>query len=588
MNVRNFCIIAHIDHGKSTLADRFLELTHTVEMREMKEQLLDSMDIERERGITIKLQPATMQYKNHTLNLIDTPGHVDFQYEVGRSLAAVEGALLLVDATQGIQAQTLSTLYAALEQDLTIIPVVNKVDLPAAQTELVTKELAKLLGIAEDRVLHISAKTGQGVTELLDRIIESVPEPKGDPAANLSLLVFDSLYDSYRGVIAFVRVVDGEIKSKDELVALASKCHTQASEIGILTPGRTPQDKLATGSIGYIVSTLKDITKIRVGETLAHTFDTKALPGYKVVQPRVYSSIFPIERSEINQLREALGELSLNDAALTYAPENNPMLGSGFRCGFLGALHLEIVRERLAREGEVEIITTTPTVAHQIKTTDGQERMIETAADFPDPTKIVETKEPITTVEVVCRSQDIGTVLDLIHKHRGHHKNTSYLDEERVVVTGVMPLSEIIVTFHDELKSATAGYGSFSYEPAGLQIEPVVKMDVLIAGEPIPALSQVVPKSKVDEKGRNLVAKLKTLVPKQNFATPIQATVNGKVIARETVAALRKDVTAKLYGGDITRKRKLLEKQKKGKKRMAQFGSVNLPPDIFIDILKQD
>lgn len=587
MNTRNLCIIAHVDHGKSTLADRFIELTHTVPTHQMRNQVLDQMDLERERGITIKLQPVRMEYNGTHVNLIDTPGHVDFQYEVGRSLAAVEGAVLLVDATQGIQAQTLSTLYGALEQDLVIIPAVNKIDHPAARVDETAQELGHLLGVDPDSVSRISGKTGEGVTALLERIITEVPAP-AESTDLTQLLVFDSIYDSYRGVVAYVRVVSGTVKSGDILHTLAGKEQTVAAEVGVFTPKRVATDRLETGDIGYVVSQFKTVRSIHVGETLSTDPSTPLLPGYKKVNPVVFASLFPIQRDQTRQLREALEKLSLNDAAISYTAENNAALGSGFRCGFLGALHLDIVRERLEREFDLELIATTPTVAYEVVLTNHTTTVITTPAEFPDPTTIAETREPIAAVEIVTPSKLIGTVMDIAHRHRGEHVNTEYLDAERAVLHFTIPLAEIIVTFHDELKSATAGYGSFSYTVTNYHSEPLVKVAVHVAGDEIPPLAQIVPTRLAETLGRKLIERLKELLPKQNFAVALQAVVNGSVIARETLAAVRKDVTAKLYGGDVTRKRKLLEKQKKGKKRMAQFGAVEIPSSVFFDVLKRD
>lgn len=587
MNTRNVCIIAHIDHGKSTLADRFIELTHTVPTHQMRDQVLDQMDLERERGITIKLQPVRMEFNGIHINLIDTPGHVDFQYEVGRSLAAVEGAILLVDATQGIQAQTLSTLYAALEQDLTIIPAVNKIDLPAAHVDETAHEIGTLLGIDPNSVARISGKTGEGVADLLQRVIDEVPPPTTS-TDHTQLLVFDSMYDPYRGVIAYVCVKSGSISTGELLHTLAGKEQTQATEVGIFTPKRIPQDRLNTGDIGYVVSQFKDVRSIHVGETLAADPTTPALSGYKQVNPVVYASLFPIQREQTRLLRESLEKLSLNDAAISFTPENNAALGSGFRCGFLGALHLDIVRERLDREFNLDLIASTPTVAYEVVLTNHTKVTITAPAEFPDATVIAETKEPIAAVEVVTPSNLIGTVMDIAHRHRGEHTNTEYLDASRAVLHFTIPLAEIIVTFHDELKSATAGYGSFSYTVTGYRSEPLVKVGVLVAGDEIPPLAQIIPSRLSTVIGRRLVERLKEILPKQNFAVALQAIVNGAVIARETLPALRKDVTAKLYGGDVSRKRKLLEKQKKGKKRMAQFGQVEIPSSVFFDVLKRD
>ena len=588
MSTKNFCIIAHIDHGKSTLADRLLEVTGTVAGRDMRAQLLDQMDIERERGITIKLQPVRMNWNDNVLNLIDTPGHVDFQYEVGRSLAAVEGAVLLVDATQGIQAQTLAVLYAALEQNLTIIPAVNKIDLPAADPEGVSAEIAHLLGVAPEEVLLVSGKTGVGVPELLDRIIRDVPDAPAMTEQPTRCLIFDSVYDSFRGAIAFVRVIEGRLRANDQVVALASRTETTALEVGYFKPSRQAQPELVAGDIGYIVTQFKDVRRVRVGDTLAASYEMPPLPGYRTVTPMVYASLFPLERGDINRLRESLEKLALNDAALAYLPENNPALGSGFRCGFLGVLHLEIVRERLEREYNLELFVTTPTVSYQAKLTSGEEIDITTAADWPDPTLIAEAREPMANVEVVVPASFIGAVMELGRRHRGDYQNTQYLDQDRAVLTFKMPLAELIVTFHDELKSATAGFGSLNYELSGYRSQKLSRVDILVAGSEVPPLAQIVPTELSETHGRRLCERLKNLLPRQQFATPVQATISGKIIARETVPAFRKDVTAKLYGGDVTRKRKLLDKQKKGKKRMAEFGNVAIPPSVFLDVLKPE
>lgn len=588
MSTRNFCIIAHVDHGKSTLADRLLEVTGTVSARDMRAQLLDQMDIERERGITIKLQPVRMTWDDNVLNLIDTPGHVDFQYEVGRSLAAVEGAVLLVDATQGIQAQTLSVLYAALDQNLTIIPAVNKIDLPAADADGVAAEIAHLLGIPAETILRVSGKTGAGVPELLDRIVRDVPPAAAKPDSPARCLVFDSVYDPFRGAIAFVRVVEGRLLTNDQIFAMTAHTETAALELGYFKPGRVPTPELVAGDIGYVVTQFKDVRHVRVGDTLGVSFEQSPLPGYRTVTPMVYASLFPLERSEINRLRESLEKLALNDASLTYVPENNPALGSGFRAGFLGVLHLEIIRERLEREYNLELFVTTPTVSYQARLTAGDELLVTTSADWPDPSMIAEAREPMAAVEVVVPAAYIGAVMELGRRHRGEHKNTEYLDQDRAVLTFSMPLAELIVTFHDELKSATAGFGSLSYELAGYRPQKLSKVDILIAGSEVPPLSQIVPTEIAESHGRRLCERLKNLLPRQQFATPVQATISGKIIARETVPAFRKDVTAKLYGGDVTRKRKLLEKQKKGKKRMAEFGNVAIPPSVFLDVLKPE
>lgn len=587
MQTRNFCIIAHIDHGKSTLADRLIDHAGNIAIRNRQAQMLDSMDLERERGITIKLAPIHLEYKSYSLNLIDTPGHVDFQYEVGRSLAACEGAVLLVDATAGVQAQTLSVLEAAKEQGLTIIGAVNKIDAPGAEVDNTVTEITKLLNCEPGSVLKISAKTGEGVEDLLERIIADIPPAQQKFDLPARLLVFDSVYDSYRGVIAYVRVVEGSVQAGQNLIGLAGKNTTEVSEVGIFLPQRNKVTRLEAGDIGYLVTQFKDVRSLRVGETLATNEQQSPLPGYKEVTPMVYASFFPLDRSETTHLREAIEKYALNDAAFSYTPSNHAALGSGFRCGFLGVLHLDIVRERLAREFELQLIVTPPTVEYRALLTSGELIHIATASEFPDVTRIAETEEPIAQVEVISPSRYLGSIFDLAQRHRGLHTDTQYLDNDRTISSFTVPLAEIILTFNDELKSITSGFGSLNYKLSGWRSEKLVKLDILLSGEEIAPLTQIVPASKAERVGRDLCEKLKDLLPQQNFAVPVQAAVNSKVIARETVPALRKDVTAKLYGGDVTRKRKLLEKQKKGKKRLAQFGKVSIPPEIFIDVLKK-
>lgn len=587
MQTRNFAVIAHIDHGKSTLADRLIERAGKVTSRNMHAQLLDSMDLERERGITIKLAPMHLEYEGYSLNLIDTPGHVDFQYEVSRSLAACEGAVLLVDATSGVQAQTLSVLEAAKALGLTIIGAVNKIDAPGAEIEATITEIANLLDCDPQAVLKLSARTGEGVDELLHEIIKQIPPATDRSDLPSKLLVFDSIYDSFRGVVAYVRVVEGKVKTGDTLLGLAGHNTTDIAEVGIFLPGRAKIDELTAGDIGYLVTQFKDVRSLRVGETLATDSTASALPGYKEVTPMVYASFFPLDRTDTSHLREAIEKYALNDAAFSYTASNHAALGSGFRCGFLGVLHLDIVRERLTREYELELIVTPPTVEYRALLTNGELIQIATAGEFPDPSKIAETEEPIAQVEVISPSRYLGSIYELAQRHRGSHTNTEYLDHDRTISTFTMPLAEIILTFNDELKSVTSGFGSLNYKVTGWHHEQLVKLDILLSGEEIAPLTQIVPASKAEKVGRDLCSKLKDLLPQQNFAVAVQASISGKVIARETVPALRKDVTAKLYGGDVTRKRKLLEKQKKGKKRLAQFGKVSIPPEIFIDVLKK-
>ncbi len=593
--IRNFCIIAHIDHGKSTLADRFLEHTHTVENRKMKEQLLDQMDLERERGITIKLQPVKMHYEMdgevYVLNLIDTPGHVDFQYEVSRSLSAVEGAVLLVDATKGVQAQTLSNLYFALEQNLEIIPVVNKIDLPNAQVEKTKREIIHLLGCKEEDILCASGKTGEGIERVLQEIIRKVPHPKGNVDGMFRAMIFDSQYDDYKGVIAYVRVVDGTIHSGEKIIMMATKNETEAGEVGVLTPTPLNQGALETGSIGYIATGLKSIDQCRVGDTitLVSVFEkVKMLEGYREVQPMVFASFYPSDGEDYNAMRESLGKLKLNDAAFSFEPESNLALGRGFRCGFLGMLHLEIIRERLFREYNFDPTVTTPSVVYRIMKK-GANTFISlySPLDYPDPSEIEITQEPYVKLEIVTPQEYVGSVMDIATKARGSYINTEYLDETRVVLQFESPLSEIIVNFHDDLKSISSGFASMYYETIGYRQSELVKLDILVAGDLINALSRIVPKERAHSEGKRLVEKLKEALPKQSFAVPIQAAVGGKILARETISPFRKDVIAKLYGGDVTRKRKLLEKQKRGKKKMASMGRVIIPSETFLSILKK-
>jgi GTP-binding protein LepA len=613
-NIRNFCIIAHIDHGKSTLSDRLLEITGTIEKREMKEQLLDTMDLERERGITIKLQPVQMKYKqdatDYILNLIDTPGHVDFAYEVSRSLAAVEGAVLLVDATQGVQAQTLTNLYFALEQDLEIIPVLNKIDLPNADVEKVKKEIVHILGCREDEILAVSGKTGEGVEKLLEEIIKRVPAPKGKlqdyesgQTESLRALIFDSVYDSYKGVLAYVRIVDGEINKTDKLHMLMTGGESGVVELGHFAPKYIPCEKLVAGDIGYIATGFKSVKECKVGDTitLIQNFkDSKnkandisnstiePLPGYAEVQPMVYASFYPLDGSDYNMMRDALDKLTLNDGAFTFEPESNQALGRGFRCGFLGLLHLEIIQARLEREFKMQPTITTPSVVYRIHKSGTDEIFdIYSPTELPDASQISLIEEPYVRLELITPAEYLGNVMELMGNTRAEYKSTDYIDSERVQLVFEAPLMDVIVDFHDQLKSVSSGYASMSYEPIDYRASDLVRIDILVAGDQVEAFSRIVPKERALNEGKTVVNKLKEILPRQNFAVAIQAAIGAKIIARATISAFRKDVTAGLYGGDITRKRKLLEKQKKGKKRMAQGGKIEIPPEAFLQVLKR-
>lgn len=599
--IRNFCIIAHIDHGKSTLADRMLEMTGTVEKRKMKDQLLDAMDIERERGITIKLQPVTMNYQGHLLNLIDTPGHVDFSYEVSRSLAAVETAVLLVDCTQGIQAQTLANLYLALEQNLTIIPVVNKIDLPAADVEKTKKEIIDLLGCREDEIIAASGKTGAGVIEILDRVIaagQAPSEPRMENSA-LRALIFDSKYDIYRGVVAYIRIFNGSLKKGDKVRLIMTGAESEVLDCGIFKPDYLSTGHLQAGEIGYVVTGFKQVADCRVGDTMTIAKSSEALalieplPGYKEVKPMVFASIFPREGNDFKELREAMEKLKLNDAALSYEPERSDALGFGFRCGFLGLLHLEVFQERLRREYNLDLIVTMPSVAYKVFKSNGEEMIIRSPQRLPDPTQIEHIEEPWVKLDIITPKTYLGNVIKLAQDKKGIYKNTEYIsaegDDSRVLLHYDIPLAAILTDFYDKIKSVSAGYASINYEFLDYRSADVVKMDILVAEEPIEALSTIVYRDDANRQGREIVDILKDSLSKQMFAIKIQAAIHGKVIAAEKLSAMRKDVTAKLYGGDVTRKRKLLEKQKKGKKKMmaAGKGSVDIPPDTFVKILKR-
>jgi len=588
-NIRNFCIIAHIDHGKSTLADRMMELTHTVEKRDMKSQLLDSMELEREKGITIKLAPVSMKYKDYDLNLIDTPGHVDFSYEVSRSLEACEGAVLVVDASQGIQAQTLANVYLALAADLTIIPVLNKIDLPAADVPRVSAEVINLLGCKREDIIMISAKTGAGVTDVLDAVVERITPPAGSGEAPTRALIFDSYYDDYRGVILYTRTVDGSIKKGDTIEMLATGAKGLALDVGHLRPGMSPDPELATGEIGYIVTNLKTTRDAKVGDTItvprAHT--DEALPGYQHVQPFVYAGFFPVSNEDYNDLREAVEKLSLSDSALQFDPENSPVLGYGIRIGFLGLLHMDIVRERLEREYDLDLVVTNPSTNYEVKLTDGTEIDIKSASELPDVAKVSEIREPWIDGEIVVPQDYIGAVIQLIVTKRGRQKNLSYIDE-RALISFEAPLANLLTDFYDQLKSVTSGYGSFNYELSEYRAEDLVRVDFYISGELVDALSIMCHRSEAQAIGREVVAKLKDVVPRQAFEVSLQAAIGGRFIARENIGAYRKDVTGYLYGGDVSRKKKLLAKQARGKKRMKRFGKVDIPSEAFTVMLKRD
>jgi GTP-binding protein LepA len=586
--IRNFSIIAHIDHGKSTLADRILELTDTVSGREMREQVLDTMELERERGITIKAQAVRVAWKSHQLNLIDTPGHVDFTYEVSRSLQACEGAMLVVDAAQGVEAQTVANAYLAIENDLELLPVANKIDLPQADPDRAARELADLIGGDSDDVLRISAKTGQGVEAVLDAVIERVPPPSGDREAPPRALIFDSSYDQYRGVVAFVRVVDGVFRRRERLLAMAEGTRFEAEELGFFSPTMRANDTLEAGEVGYVITGLKDVSRLRVGDTLTALERPAAepLPGYKDVKPMVFAGLFPTDSDEYPALRDALERLKLNDAALLYEPETSQALGFGFRCGFLGLLHMEIVRERLEREFDLDLLVTAPNVAYRVLTKDGRELEVHNPAEMPAEVERVE--EPYIRASIIVPKEYVGPVMELATERRGRFDHMEYLSEERAVLTYELPLAEVVIDFYDQLKSRTRGYASFDYDIVGFRDGDLVKLDVLIAGEPVDALSLILHRGAAYGRGRALVDKLREEIPRQLFDVPVQAAIGSRVIARETIKAKRKDVLAKCYGGDITRKRKLLERQKSGKRRMKQVGAVEVPQEAFLAVLNLD
>jgi GTP-binding protein LepA len=585
-NIRNFSIIAHIDHGKSTLADRILELTDALSAREMREQVLDSMDLERERGITIKAQAVRVTWKGHELNLIDTPGHVDFTYEVSRSLQACEGAVLVVDAAQGIEAQTLANAYLAIENGLEIVPVVNKIDLPQADPDGASVEIADLLGDDPSHVVRISAKTGLNVADVLDAVVERVPAPAGEPSAPPRALVFDSSYDQYRGVVAFVRVVDGSFSRREALRTMATDTRFEAEELGFFSPTMTPVETLSAGEVGYVITGLKDVSRLRVGDTITSVARSarEAVPGYKDVKPMVFAGLFPTDSDAYPELRDALERLKLNDAALFYEPETSQALGFGFRCGFLGLLHMEIVRERLEREFDLDLLVTAPNVAYRVEEKNSTEwREVHNPAEFPR--ELEEVEEPYVRASIIVPKEYVGTVMELNNDRRGTFDHMEYLSPERVHLTYELPLGEIVLDYYDQLKSRTRGYASFDYDLAGFKAGELVRVDVLVGGEPVDALSLIIHRDFAYDRGRLLVEKLREEIPRQMFDVAIQAAIGARVIARETVKARRKDVLAKCYGGDISRKRKLLEKQKAGKKRMKQVGAVEVPQEAFLAVL---
>ena len=595
-HIRNFCIIAHIDHGKSTLADRMMEITGTVEKRQMKSQLLDSMELEREKGITIKLTPVQMHYKGYELNLIDTPGHVDFSYEVSRSLQAVESAILVVDATQGIQAQTLANVYLALEQDLTIIPVINKIDLPAADVEKVSGEIINLLGCKKEDIIPVSAKTGLNVEAVLDAIIQKAPSPKTpiepkstNPTLETRALIFDSYFDDYRGVVLYVRVFNGQIKKNDNIFMMASKINGIALEVGVLTPGMQPKDNLSEGEVGYIVTNLKTTREAKVGDTV--TLQKKPastpLPGYKNVLPFVYAGFFPVSNDQYKDLKDAIEKLSLSDSALRFEPENSPVLGFGLRSGFLGLLHMDIIKERLEREFKLDLVVTNPSTNYQVRLNSGEELEIKSASNLPDTSYVSEIREPWVRGEIILPVSMIGNVLTLIVEKRGLQKNISYL-EDRALINFEAPMANLLTDFYDQLKSLTSGYASFNYEISDYRPEDLVRVDFLIGGERIDALALMCHRSEADSIGRTISKKLKEVIPRQNFEVALQAAIGARIIARETIGAFRKDVTVKIHTGDRDRKAKLLEKQKRGKARMKRFGKIDIPSEAFTVMLKRD
>ena len=593
-NIRNFCIIAHIDHGKSTLADRLLEFTGAVTEREAEDQLLDDMDLERERGITIKSHAIQMEYSynsvDYILNLIDTPGHVDFSYEVSRSIAACEGALLIVDAAQGIQAQTISNLYLALEHDLTIIPILNKIDLPSAEPEVVMDQIVNLILCNKEDIIPVSAKTGKGINDVLSAIVERIPNPNGDPNLPLQAMIFDSVYNTFRGVEAYFKVVNGEIKKGEKVKFMATDMHYHADEIGALRLKQFPKKSLKAGEVGYIISGIKTATEVKVGDTITSVENSAIEPikGFEEVKPMVFAGIYPVDTEDFEELRSSMEKLQLNDASLTFEPESSAALGFGFRCGFLGMLHMEIIQERLEREFEMTVITTVPNVSYYAYTKSGDKLEIHNPSDYPDPSILESVEEPYIRAQIITKSDFIGPVMNLCISKRGELKNQLYLTTDRVELSFEMPLGEIVFDFYDKLKSISKGYASFDYSAIGYRVSVLSKLDILLNGDPVDALSALVHKTNSYTLGKKLCEKLKELIPRQQFDIAIQSAIGSKIISRETVKALRKDVTAKCYGGDITRKRKLLEKQKKGKKRMRQVGNVEIPQEAFLSVLKLD
>ncbi|MEC1623464.1 translation elongation factor 4 [Bacillus mojavensis] len=593
--IRNFSIIAHIDHGKSTLADRILEKTSAITQREMKEQLLDSMDLERERGITIKLNSVQLKYKakdgeEYIFHLIDTPGHVDFTYEVSRSLAACEGAILVVDAAQGIEAQTLANVYLALDNDLEILPVINKIDLPSAEPERVRQEVEDVIGLDASEAVLASAKAGIGIEEILEQIVEKVPAPTGDPEAPLKALIFDSLYDAYRGVVAYIRVVEGTVKPGQKIKMMATGKEFEVTEVGVFTPKATPTDELTVGDVGFLTAAIKNVGDTRVGDTITSAANqaAEALPGYRKLNPMVYCGLYPIDTAKYNDLREALEKLELNDSSLQYEAETSQALGFGFRCGFLGMLHMEIIQERIEREFKIDLITTAPSVIYDVYMTDGEKVVVDNPSNMPDPQKIERIEEPYVKATMMVPNDYVGAVMELCQGKRGNFIDMQYLDANRVSIVYDMPLAEIVYEFFDQLKSSTKGYASFDYDLIGYKPSKLVKMDIMLNGEKIDALSFIVHRDYAYERGKVIVEKLKELIPRQHFEVPIQAAIGQKIVARSTIKAMRKNVLAKCYGGDISRKRKLLEKQKEGKRRMKQVGSVEVPQEAFMAVLKMD
>jgi GTP-binding protein LepA len=593
--IRNFSIIAHIDHGKSTLADRILEKTSALTAREMKDQLLDSMDLERERGITIKLNAVQLQYKakdgnEYIFHLIDTPGHVDFTYEVSRSLAACEGAVLVVDAAQGIEAQTLANVYLAIDNDLEIVPVINKIDLPSAEPERVRQEIEDVIGLDASEAVLASAKAGIGIEEILEQVVEKVPAPQGDPDGQLKALIFDSLYDPYRGVVAYIRVVEGTVKVGDKIKMMATGKEFEVNEVGVFTPKALMKDELTVGDVGFLTAAIKNVADTRVGDTItsARNAATEPLPGYRRLNPMVFCGLYPIDSAKFNDLREALEKLELNDAALQFEPETSQALGFGFRCGFLGLLHMEIIQERIEREFKIDLITTAPSVIYSVFLTNGEELRVDNPSNMPDPQKIDRVEEPYVKATMMVPNDYVGAVMELCQGKRGIFIDMQYLDENRVSIVYEIPLAEIVYDFFDQLKSNTKGYASFDYELIGYKASKLVKMDILLNAEKVDALSFIVHSDSAYERGKVIVEKLKELIPRQQFEVPVQAAVGQKIIARSTIKSMGKNVLAKCYGGDISRKRKLLEKQKEGKKRMKQVGSVEVPQEAFMAVLRMD